>query len=113
MPAVRYWDAVISACAFGWWLYPPLDMALLWDGSTIFWQNESLEVWEPVDDAVAFPGLAERLAVTGRAELAPPLLTALPEPGIVQLSLGVIATHGAWLVAAVAATREPPNLRWF
>ena len=36
--AVRYCEAVTSATAFGWWLFPPIGLEILWDGNEIFWR---------------------------------------------------------------------------
>jgi Family of unknown function (DUF6065) len=112
MRAVRYCDAVTSACAFGWWLYPPMDAWLLWDGSTIFYSLDD-ENYEPLDDSCEFPGMAEQLAAhvpDGVEPLASPLFTALPEPGMVQVSLGVIAsTAPGWSLLL----RRPANLPLF
>ncbi len=36
MRAVRYCEALTSATAFGWWLFPPIGIEMLWDGSEIF-----------------------------------------------------------------------------
>lgn len=112
MRAVRYCDAVTSACAFGWWLYPPMDAWLMWDGSTIFYSLDG-ETYDPLDDSCEFPGMAEALAAhapDGVPPIASPLFTALPEPGMVQVSLGVIAsTAPGWSLLL----RRPANLPLF
>ena len=33
MRAVQYCEAVTSATAFGWWLFAPIDLEMLWDGN--------------------------------------------------------------------------------
>lgn len=110
--AVRYCEAVTSACAFGWWLYPPMDAWLLWDGNTIFYSLDG-EDYEPLDDSCEFPGMAEALAEhvpEGIPPIASALFTALPEPGIVQVSLGLIAsTAPGWSLLL----RRPANLPLF
>lgn len=35
--AYRYCDAVTSAAGFGWWVFPPADLQLLWDGHDVLW----------------------------------------------------------------------------
>src|SRR5947209_3516233 len=35
--AYRYCEAIASASAFGWYLYPPLSFSLIWDGAEIAW----------------------------------------------------------------------------
>jgi hypothetical protein len=110
--AMRYCEAVTSACAFGWWLYPPMDAWLLWDGGTIFYSLDG-EDFEPLDDSCEFPGMADALADNapeGVAPIASPLFTALQEPGIVQVSLGLVAsTAPGWSLLL----RRPANLPLF
>ena len=33
----RYCDALTAATGFGWWVFPPTDLDLLWDGQDVFW----------------------------------------------------------------------------
>jgi hypothetical protein len=33
--AYRYCEAVTSATAFGWWIFPPADLKVVWDGADI------------------------------------------------------------------------------
>lgn len=110
--AVRYCEAVTSACAFGWWLYPPMDAWLLWDGFTVFYSLDS-ENYEPLDDSCEFPGMADALAQHLPSNIAPvssALFTALPEPGVVQVCLGLIArTAPGWSMLL----RRPANLPLF
>ena len=112
MRAIRYCDAVTAACAFGWWIYPPMDAWLMWDGSTIFYSLDG-ESFEPLDDSCEFPGMAENLQTQvpeGIQPIASALFTALPEPGMVQVSLGVIAsTAPGWSLLL----RRPANLPLF
>jgi hypothetical protein len=74
----------------------------------IVWSIDGQE-WTPVDDAVHFPGFPEefdRIAPSHVRGSAPPYLTALPEPGLVQVSLGVLArTSVDWCMLV----RRPAN----
>jgi hypothetical protein len=94
MRAVRYCEAVTSATAFGWWLYAPIELELLWDGSEIFWRCDQTPDWSPLLHAAQLPDYAATFdgfvpdAIKGYS---PPFLTALPEPGAVQLWTGLIA----------------------
>jgi hypothetical protein len=110
--AVRYCAAITSACAFGWWLYPPMDAWLFWDGHTIFYSFDA-EEYQPLDDSCEFPGMAEALVAhvpDGMEPIGSALFTALPEPGVVQMSLGVIAsTAPGWSLLL----RRPANLPLF
>jgi hypothetical protein len=97
--AARFCDAVTAASAFGWYLFPPLDFSLLWDGTEVFWAYDGVEDWLPLT-AAQFPHFARQFD-TAAPEVArgcsPPFLTALPEPGMVQIWSGMIArTAPGW-----------------
>lgn len=110
--AVRFCDAITTACAFGWWIYPPLDAWLMWDGHTIFYSLDG-EIFDPLDDCCDFPGMTESLQAHAPDNIQPissPLFTALPEQGVVQVALGVIARAGAgWALLL----RRPANISLF
>lgn len=94
MRAVRYCEAVTSATAFGWWLYPPIDLELLWDGADIFWRCDAAPDWMPLLPSAQLPDYAAAFDACAPAALkgcSPPFLTALPEPGALQLWTGLIA----------------------
>jgi hypothetical protein len=109
MRAARYCDALTVASGFGWWLFPPADTYLVWDGRSIVWSADG-ENWQTVDDVVHFPGFPEdfdAIAPEGLRGKPPPFLTALGEPGLIQISLGLFArTAPGWCLLI----RRPPNL---
>ncbi len=89
--AARYCDAITSACAWGWWVFPPLDLSFHWDGETVFWSCAEFPDWMALDDAAQFPHFAARFDTMAPPEAqgcAPPFLTRLPEPGTIQLWTG-------------------------
>jgi hypothetical protein len=108
--AYRYCEAVTSATAFGWWAFPPTDLMLLWDGTDIFWQCEGISDWLPLLPSAQFPGFAARFNAAAPANLqdcSPPFLTALPEPGLLQIWTGLMArTAPGWHLLL----RAPANL---
>ena len=108
--AYRYCEAVTSAASFGWWVFPPTDLQFLWDGHDIFWQCTGGEDWLPLISAAQFPDFAARFDATAPANLAgcaPPFLTALPEPGTLQIWTGLMArTALDWSLLI----RAPANL---
>ena len=108
--AYRYCEAVTAATAFGWWIFPPADLLLQWDGADIFWQYDGAPDWLPLLPAAQFPGFAARfdaVAPRGLRQCAPPLLTALPEPGGLQIWTGLMArTAPGWSLLL----RAPANL---
>lgn len=110
MRAVRYCEALTSATAFGWWLFPPIDLELLWDGSDIFWRCDAAPDWMPLLPSAQLPDYAAEFNSAAPEALkgcSPPFLTALPEPGTLQLWTGLIAqTAPDWHLLV----RSPANL---
>ena len=108
--AFRYCEAVTTATSFGWWLFPPADIEVLWDGHDIFWRCTGWADWLPLSDAAQFPDFAARfddLAPSALAGCSPPFLTALPEPGTLQIWTGLLARTAAnWSLLI----RAPANL---
>lgn len=112
--AYRHCDAVTTAAGFGWHLRPPIDFDLLWDGEEVWWHCPGLADWQPLG-AAQYPRFAARFAAAAPAGLgpyAPPFLTALPEPGVVQVWTGLLArTAPGWslLVRDLANQPRPPG----
>ena len=108
--AVRYCEALTSATAFGWWLFPPIDIEMLWDGSEIFWRCDEAPEWMPLSPSAQLPNYAaefDSVAPEALKGCSPPFLTALPEPGTVQLWTGLIAqTAPDWHLLV----RSPANM---
>ncbi len=108
--ATRYCEAVTSATGYGWWVFPPIDLSLLWDGTDIFWRCAGLPEFLPLAPAAQFPHQSARFDAAAPADLAgcsPPFLTALPEPGAVQIWTGLMARSApGWSLLA----RAPANL---
>jgi Family of unknown function (DUF6065) len=110
MRAVQYCEALTSATSFGWWLFTPIDLELLWDGNEIFWRCDEAPEWMPLQPSAQLPDYADEFNEVAPAALkgcSPPFLTALPEPGTVQLWTGLIAqTAPDWHLLV----RSPANL---
>jgi hypothetical protein len=108
--AYRYCEAVTTAASFGWWIFPPTDLQFLWDGHDIFWQCTGWQDWLPLMPAAQFPDFALRFDEAAPASLAacsPPFLSALPEPGTLQIWTGLMARTAAdWSLLI----RAPANL---
>ena len=112
--AMRYCDALTSATGFGYWVFPPITLRLLWDGQQIFWSCEDSEEWLPlsgtVSGAVQFPDFGAVFDATAPEYLSgysPPFLTAMPEEGGIQIWTGLLAkTRPGWSLNV----RSPVNL---
>jgi hypothetical protein len=105
----QYCEALRSASSFGWYVFPPIDFTLQWDGSQVIWTYRGTKAWYPLTSA-QFPGytkIFDRTAPKHLRGFAPPFLTALPEPGLVQVWTGLLVeTAENWSVLV----RPPANL---
>jgi len=112
--ALRYCDALTSATGYGYWVFPPMDFRLIWDGEQISWSYGSDETWMPLtgtdSSAVQFPYFAsvfDEAAPEALRGYSPPFLTAIPEQGGVQMWTGLLArTRPGWSLSV----RPPVNL---
>jgi hypothetical protein len=107
--AYRYCEAIASASAFGWYLYPPLNFSLIWDGTEIAWTYEGANGWYPLRGA-QFPGFLEsfkKIAPAELVDLGPPFLAQGKLPGVVQIWSGYVArTAPGWALLS----RGPANI---
>ena len=105
----QYCEALRSASSFGWYVFPPIDFTLQWDGGEIIWTYRGARAWYPLTSA-QFPGFSaefDRAAPKHLRGFAPPFLTAVPEPGIVQMWTGLFVESAEnWSILV----RPPANL---
>jgi hypothetical protein len=108
--AYRYCEAVTAAAGYGWWVFPPTGMRFIWDGADIFWTCDDLTDWEPLSPSAQLPGFSAAFDAAAPKILqgcAPPMLTALPEPGTLQIWTGLmVRTSPGWHILV----RAPANL---
>jgi hypothetical protein len=97
--AFRFCEPVVSASGYGYYLFPPIDFTLMWDGSSVRWTYPGAEGWEALHVA-QYPGFREQfdaVAPEDIREFSPPFLGAMQEPGIVQIWTGLVArTAPGW-----------------
>jgi len=107
--AFRYCEAATTASGFGWLVFPPIGLALVWDGTEIHWTWDGADAWHPLTVA-QFPGFRDRFDAAvpdGVRGFSPPLIGALPEPGLVNLWSGLFArSRPGWSLLV----RPPVNL---
>ena len=105
----QHCEALRTASSFGWYVFPPIDFTLQWDGSQIIWTYRGAKGWYPLTSA-QFPGFAkqfDRAAPERLKGFSPPFITALLEPGIIQLWTGLmVRTAEDWSVLV----RPPANM---
>lgn len=114
--AMRYCDALTTATGYGYWVFPPMDIRLLWDGEQVFWSFGDDEAWMPISGtdsgAVQFPGYAATFDTQVPDVLrgySPPFLSALPELGGVQIWTGLLAkTRPGWSLSVRLPVNLPP-----
>ncbi len=96
---------------FGWYIYPPLNFSLIWDGVEVAWTYEGAEGWYPLRGA-QFPGfreIFEEIASDSVKPLAPPFLASIIRrarrcPNLGRMSLARTAPQWALL------SRGPANI---
>jgi hypothetical protein len=91
--AFRYCDPVTSASAFGWYLFPPIDFTVMWDGTGLIWTYRGKEDWYPLTSA-QFPGFKKHFSETAPeqfAAFAPSFLTFDPHLHLLQIWSGYFA----------------------
>jgi len=102
--ALRYCEPVRNASAFGYHLYLPMEVALLFDGVETLWSfdhdgNGTGETWWPLD-AAHYPGFVDHfnsMAPDYLKNFVPPFLIAGESHGIIQIWTGTIArTRKDW-----------------
>jgi uncharacterized protein DUF6065 len=109
----QYCEALRAASSFGWYVFPPIDFTLQWDGSEIIWTYRGAKAWYPLQ-STQFPGFQARFDRAAPKRLrgfAPPFLTAVPEPGIVQLWTGLmVGSAEDWSILVRPPANLPRNL---
>lgn len=111
---MRYCDALTSATGFGYWVFPPMTIRLIWDGEQISWSEGEDYDWKPItatdSGSVQFPDYSDIFDDSVPDKLrgyAPPFLTAMPELGGVQIWSGLLVkTRPGWSLNV----RSPVNL---
>ena len=89
----------VTASAFGYYVFPPTDFTVIWDGHEISWTYEGATDWEPLTHA-QFPYFSGHFDERVPAEMrgySPPFVSALQEPGLMQMWSGLVArTAPGW-----------------
>lgn len=115
--AHRYCEPFTTASAFGWYVFPPIDFSLMWEGETIYWKVAPSDPWTVLESAVALPGFAKTFAPYAKDKLAglgvPPFLGRGLEPGIVQIWTGLLVrTRPGWSIHVRPLANHPRDPRF-
>ena len=96
--ALQYCEPVRTASALGWYMFPPKDFQLLFDGTETFFADDGS--WEPLVSENFEPSFMEHwnsLAPDAMQDCPPPFLSVTFVPGIVQIWTGfLISTAPDW-----------------
>ena len=95
----QYCEALRTASGFGWYVFPPAEISLRWDGAEVFLLTDG--EWAPLTSHVS-PEMAEAWDATCPPEMkggVPPYVSGLFVPGVVQIWSGLFAaTAPGWNV---------------
>ncbi len=113
--AYRYCEAVRTASAFGWYVFPPADFNLAWDGVETIWKFAYEDEWT-VLDSVQYPDFMRtfnRHCPHDLTDAVPPFITAGAEPGMVQIWSGLFCqTEPGWSLLVRAPANMPRSLNY-
>jgi hypothetical protein len=109
----QYCEALRAASSFGWYVFPPIDFTLQWDGSQVIWTYRGAKAWYPLASA-QFPGyqtVFDRVAPSRLRGFSPPFLSVGLEPGLIQIWSGLmIESAENWSVLVRPPANLPRNL---
>jgi hypothetical protein len=115
--AFQFCEAARAASAFGWYIFPPVNIALRWDGTeTLYHDGEQWEQCTVVTLDDEFLDYWQQYAPADLKEYPPPYLTALPVPGVVQIWSGLlVSTAPDWsvLIRPLANIPQPLAFQCF
>ena len=103
--AYRYCEPVRLASQLGWYVFPPMDFRVVWDGKVIFFNCEGMTDWIQAD-TLQYPRFREQFdaaAPEGVGGYSPPFVSSVPEPGSFQLWSGLVMKTGPGIFAYVRA----------
>lgn len=109
MRAFRYCEPMRLASSMGWYVFPPIDFSLVWDGATIRWTFKGADGWYNLDGA-QFPNFRahfDNCSPENVRGYSPQFLASVSHPGVVQVWSGLVArTSEEWGLLV----RPPANL---
>lgn len=98
--AFQFCEAMRKASSLGWYIYPPKDISLLFDGRETFYHDE--DQWYPLKSTNLEDDFRDHwrtIAPPGLTELDPPYLSELFVPGAIQIWSGYfVETAKDWCV---------------
>lgn len=99
--AYKYCEPLTVATGYGWYIYSPIDFALVWDGSETLWTYEGEEAWYPLSTA-QFPNyqdIFDSVAPDYARGFSPLFVSDSPRRGIIQIWSGLfVRTAPDWSI---------------
>lgn len=95
----QFCEAVRAASGFGWYVFPPMDIHLRWDGAQIYFKEAG--AWTVLSSIVYtdFHNYWNEHAPEAHKDRSPPFLSELFIPGLVQIWTGLlVSTIKDWSV---------------
>ena len=96
--AFQYCEPVRTASSYGWYIFPPIDIRLRWNGVDVMYVDG--DEWQPLDCIGINDEFAEYWDQHAPEELKgcwPPFMTATFAPGVVQIWSGfLVSTAENW-----------------
>ena len=109
--AFRYCEPVVTASGFGYYIFPPINFSLRWDGTAVHWIYDGAPDWQRLTTA-QFPHFAATFDAQAPEDIrgfSPPFIGSLQEPGQIQMWTGLIArTAPGWSLLVRSCVNLPP-----
>ncbi len=94
--AFQYCEPMRTASSYGWYIFPPVDVRLRWNGVDIFYADD--DGWRQLTSIHLTDEFVDHWDAHSPDELKgywPPFMTAVSVPGIVQIWSGFLISTGA------------------
>ncbi len=108
--AFRFCEPVTTASAFGYYIFPPINFSVMWDGHDVVWTYDGCGEWLPLKTA-QYPNFVPYFDARVPEEIrgfSPPFIAAMQEPGLLQIWPGMLArTAPGWSLLVRACPNIP------
>ncbi|MFT5507901.1 MAG: hypothetical protein ACI89J_000970 [Hyphomicrobiaceae bacterium] len=111
--AFQYCEPIRTASAYGWYVFPPDDIHLYWDGVDVYHRRDGeWELLSRTHFSSEFLNHWNEHAPESLEDFAPPYLTSIFVPGVVQIWSGLLLSAAAdWsaIIGPVANMPQSPH----
>src|SRR5262245_35652567 len=115
--AFQYCEAVRTASSYGWYIFPPVDIRLIWNGADVMYSLG--DDWQQLTSIALNDEFVEYWDENAPGDLKgywPPFMTAMFVPGIVQIWSGLlVSTAKDWsvLIGPLSNIRQTKHYHCF